>query len=1018
MTIEEILLKFQKKVKFRMSQKLFFKKQFNNFKLYFLEIISNINELNQYNYFKNEDKQYSNILKKMEEIKNIIIHYENNLKTLKYYKILILHNKLLTYSNILSSSKIISILNLINNNWENTYKLEELNIINFLNCFVRCTFYWDSLINSNTNLKKENKTLIIPNNNIYIKNILSETLLKISSNTNLKDLNKISSNTNLKDLNIEVKSNSNDSNEDINTNFDLFTCERILNNKNIYIDRNKTSDNLIDNKYGCSIFIRLVDRILVVQGIFNDDLLNMSESYSWIVNLNSQHINNINQELLTIPTDFKKNYYNIINLRDKIILSSREIINEIKKKYNDFKQIQNKPLMLLINEFLLGSKLRKIDILTLFLISTEDDQKLAAMLFDVFKSKDKKNLSIEIYNSLHYSIRVKIDIAKLLIENEESELISITESDISYEKRILLLNTNQEVKSKAMDKLKLIKTNFQGDSKAQAWLDGLLKIPFNIYNENEIITFKKKFIKKLSLENINSDNEINNHLISINNKDLYESWKNYNIEKNNLLQNVKLILDDSVYGHSEAKIQIQRIFAQWISGDDKGAIIGLQGPPGTGKTSLIKNGLSKCLKDANGNVRPFAFLPIGGSVNGSTLVGHNYTYVGSTWGRIIDILISTKCMNPIIFIDELDKVSMTEHGREIISILTHLTDSTQNDEFEDKFFAGIKFDLSKVLIIFSFNDIDLIDPILKDRITIIETKQLDIKEKIIIIKNYLLPEILTMVGFAKNEVLFDDNIIKYIIETYTLEAGVRKLKEKIIEIIRDINLQLYFDNSIILPINITKKYCDQLFDLKPKIKIKKIISKPSVGIVNGLYASTSGIGGITFIQAIKFPSDKFLELHVTGALGDVMKESMEYALKLAFSILPDEYKNTILEEKSNKKLFGIHLHCPEGAVKKDGPSAGAAITLVIYSLLTNIKINNEVALTGEIDLIGNITAIGGLQAKLNGAKNAGVKLALYPSENQDDIDRLRKENLSPEDENFNIMSVSHISEVINLALIN
>jgi ATP-dependent Lon protease len=275
-----------------------------------------------------------------------------------------------------------------------------------------------------------------------------------------------------------------------------------------------------------------------------------------------------------------------------------------------------------------------------------------------------------------------------------------------------------------------------------------------------------------------------------------------------------------------------------------------------------------------------------------------------------------------------------------------------------------------------------------------------------------------MVGFAKNEILFDDDIIKYIIETYTLEAGVRKLKEKIIEIIRDINLQLYFDNSIILPINITKKYCDKLFDLKPKIKIKKIISKPSVGIVNGLYASTSGIGGITFIQAIKFPSDKFLELNLTGALGDVMKESMEYALKLAFSILSDEYKNKILEEKSNKKLFGIHLHCPEGAVKKDGPSAGAAITLVIYSLLTNIKINNEVALTGEIDLIGNITAIGGLQAKLNGAKNAGVKLALYPSENQDDIDKLRKENLSPEDANFNIIPVSHINEVINLALIN
>ena len=138
-------------------------------------------------------------------------------------------------------------------------------------------------------------------------------------------------------------------------------------------------------------------------------------------------------------------------------------------------------------------------------------------------------------------------------------------------------------------------------------------------------------------------------------------------------------------GHKDAKVQLERLFAQWINGESKGAVIGLQGPPGTGKTSLAKHGLSKCLKDKDGKPRPFAFLPIGGSVNSSTLVGHNFTYVGSTWGRIADMLMVSKCMNPIIFIDEVDKVSQTEYGREIISILTHLTDPTQNDEFEDKY---------------------------------------------------------------------------------------------------------------------------------------------------------------------------------------------------------------------------------------------------------------------------------------------------------------------------------------------
>ena len=148
----------------------------------------------------------------------------------------------------------------------------------------------------------------------------------------------------------------------------------------------------------------------------------------------------------------------------------------------------------------------------------------------------------------------------------------------------------------------------------------------------------------------------------------------------------------------------------------KGYCIGFEGPPGTGKTSLAKKGIANCLKDTDGNSRPFAFIPIGGSSNGSVLEGHSYTYVGSTWGKIVDVLMETKCMNPIIYIDELDKISRTESGREIIGILTHLTDSSQNDEFFDKYFSGIKIDLSKVLFIFSYNNFNNIDPILADRI--------------------------------------------------------------------------------------------------------------------------------------------------------------------------------------------------------------------------------------------------------------------------------------------------------------
>ena len=187
---------------------------------------------------------------------------------------------------------------------------------------------------------------------------------------------------------------------------------------------------------------------------------------------------------------------------------------------------------------------------------------------------------------------------------------------------------------------------------------------------------------------------------------LSNEWKTYKKNSKEYISDVENILDKAVYGQSQAKKEIQRIIAQWINGEMKGYCFGFEGPPGTGKTSQAKKGISKCLMD-NNESRPFSFIALGGSSNGSTLEGHSYTYVGSTWGKIADILIETQCMNPIIFIDELDKVSKTENGREIIGILTHLTDSSQNEEFCDKYFSGIKLDLSKALFIFSYNDFSL-----------------------------------------------------------------------------------------------------------------------------------------------------------------------------------------------------------------------------------------------------------------------------------------------------------------------
>jgi len=1009
-----ILIKIQKK--FRLNRNKI-KKMNNKLSLLRNILMSMINNLIYCNNLQLLNNNiYLSILFELKEIKLIadsIPHTitfknrkENVFKLFKYEHLLIKYINHISPENIQIIFKLFydkDCYNLFNNN-----DLEKIIVISH---FFRPLCVWVS--DKHTEEIKIN-TDNFSNNTIITKN-LTDMILNIKKNDNLSLVLHEPSSFLLKQISDIITVSPKNASSTRTLHFDINNCIDILNKNKIKIMKNKITMSLGEDKNGAIIHININDRYFVFQGVFKEDLLNFSSSYIFIKN----QINKIKALLnnSSIPKIFKDNYFKYINLRDLLILSSEEIIDDIIKKHNDFKILQNKTLITLVNEFLLASKYRKNDILTLLLSSDDNNRKIACVLFDILKNKDKNNLANELYNSLHSTIRDILDTSKKQMEKEENEILKISESDISYERRINMMNVSNDVKLKAGEKLKLIRTSQQGDSKAEHWLDGFLNIPFNIYKENKIIAFKNNFRKKINENNnisLFSDNDINNYVNMIQNDDnIKEEWNDYQNEKKDYLSNVRKILDDAVYGHKDAKLQLERLFAQWINGESKGAVLGLQGPPGTGKTSLAKNGLSKCLLDYDNKPRPFVMLPIGGSVNGSTLVGHNFTYVSSSWGRIVDILITTKCMNPIIFIDEIDKVSHTEHGKEIISILTHITDSTQNDEFEDKYFSGIKIDLSKALIVFSFNDPNLIDPILRDRITIIETHPLKINEKLTIIKDYIIPQICKDVGFNKSELIFTDELIIDLIETYTNEAGVRKIKEKIVDIIRDINLKRFYFNDIVLPYTITKEYVKNLFENHLKVRIKKISPQPLVGTVNGLYASSNGgLGGITLIQAIKFPSTKMLELNLTGQAGDVMKESSQYALKNAFALLSPKEQSIII-----KKPFGIHIHCPDGATPKDGPSAGLAFTLAIYSILTNTKVRNDVCMTGEIDLLGNAGIIGGLHAKLHGGKKAGCKIALIPQDNMEDLEKMRNENTSPEDETFKVIPVNNINDIIKIAII-
>ena len=304
----------------------------------------------------------------------------------------------------------------------------------------------------------------------------------------------------------------------------------------------------------------------------------------------------------------------------------------------------------------------------------------------------------------------------------------------------------------------------------------------------------------------------------------FDIYKNLPVSANDgvdkchdFMENAKQTLDSAVYGLNDAKMQVMQMLGQLLTNPSSiGTSIAIHGPMGTGKTTMVKEGISKILG------RDFAFIALGGATDSSFLEGHSYTYEGSTWGQIVNILVKSQSMNPVIYFDELDKVSDTPKGEEIIGILTHLTDVSQNTNFHDKYFSEIDFDLSKCMFIFSYNDINKVNPILRDRMYTIQTKGYDQKEKIIISRNHILPKIREQVKFKEEDITISDDVIKYIIENHTHgEEGMRNLKRAYEVIYTKLNLYRLMrpdtnlfeqDMSIkvTFPFDVTKEVVDKL----------------------------------------------------------------------------------------------------------------------------------------------------------------------------------------------------------------
>lgn len=336
-----------------------------------------------------------------------------------------------------------------------------------------------------------------------------------------------------------------------------------------------------------------------------------------------------------------------------------------------------------------------------------------------------------------------------LIETEK-RLLNYNKLEVPLKYKILDSNLPDNVKSQILQKITFFEQlpPFSSEyQKMKKYIDELGRIPFGIYSKLEVNSFSKpeetkKFIQKLR-------------------KDLHEC----------------------TYGQNETKNSIIEVVAKWITNPTSpGNVLGLCGPPGTGKTSLIKNGLSKALN------MPFSFIGLGGSTCSSFLQGHDYTYEGAKCGRISEILVESKCMNPIIFFDELDKISETKSGEEIVGLLTHLTDPTQNNSYSDKYFSGIDLDLSKCFIIFSFNDPNKINSILRDRIKIINLQGFKPEEKVKIAKNFSIKKICKNIGFEEDNIIFPEETLKSIINSFCPEQGVRTFEKCLETIIMKLNL--------------------------------------------------------------------------------------------------------------------------------------------------------------------------------------------------------------------------------------
>ena len=456
------------------------------------------------------------------------------------------------------------------------------------------------------------------------------------------------------------------------------------------------------------------------------------------------------------------------------------------------------------------------------------------------------------------------------------------------------------------------------------------------------------------------------------------------------LDNAMEVLDREHYGLKKVKKRIiEQLAVMSLNKKQSGSILLFVGAPGTGKTSI-----GKSIAEALG--REYVRISLGGVRDEADIRGHRRTYIGAMPGRIMDGMKKAATSNPVMVLDEIDKLAISYNG-DPASALLEVLDPEQNNTFTDHY-MNVPYDLSDVLFVCTANSLDTIPGPLLDRMEVIRFTGYTALEKFSIAKDHLIPKAKKKAGISEENLIIEDDTIKALINGYTMEAGVRGLKKQISSLCRHAAVELVKNNKEIL--DVKPEDLQDYLDQRP-IRHEGILEKKHAGVVTGLAWTAVG-GEILFIETMLTKGKG--NIKITGQLGDVMKESVDIALSLVKSMYPE--KSEVFEKND------IHIHVPAGAVPKDGPSAGITMTTAIASLLNNIPVSPEYAMTGEVSLRGRVMPIGGLPEKLMAAARAGIKKVFIPEENKDDLKEVAEEVL----DELEIIPVKKVEDVLGIVL--